>query len=91
MTAIVRWENPPPPHPRGGMRETTGKWRAIDNELRSAPGRWALVVVCPSDNTAASIAHHIRMGTVRPLARGDFEAVARRDHVYARYLGDGAT
>lgn len=89
---IIRWEDPPPPGKRSQRYPaSTGKWRAILDDLLSEPGRWALVDICRSDHVAGSVAHSIRTGKMIPLTRGDFEATSRRDHVYARYLGDGVT
>lgn len=77
MSVILRWEDPPPPRRGFGDR---GRWaenadlRAIADELRANPGRWAVVAEAANPGSAT----HIRTGhyvAFRPV--GHFEATLR--------------
>lgn len=89
---LVVWEDPPPA--RLGRR-SRGRWEAIFAQLRERPGVWALVAVMAkapdrkhgAHERAAAQARNIRNGRVGGAAPGEFEAVARKERVYARYVG----
>lgn len=89
---LVRWEDPPPPmHP--GHEWTLGTYTALADELRSRPGRWAVIFEGPKSERSA-LATHVRHGVLTAFTPpGDFDAAARvRDGVrtvYARYVGEG--
>lgn len=81
-----------PPAPRGG-RNPSELNLDIAARLKEKPGEWAHVRTRTTATRAASMAHHIRVGTspcFRP--KGAFEAAARlvgdEHRVYARYVGE---
>lgn len=86
MSAIVRWEDPPPRHvsPRKN-------WAAIAAELMSNPKHWAVVEVGTRPMVAGVVQqiNHGRLLAFRPV--GHFEACTRTNDgemvVYARYIG----
>jgi hypothetical protein len=83
----LQWEAPPP-RPDRQNRD----WPAIATALKGRPGDWLVAATCPTVNTAAVIAHHVRAGKYPAVAEG-FEAVARtvygEHRVYVRYVGRG--
>lgn len=88
MSGVIGWEEPPPSR----RSPTVHDWAAIADALRSNPGTWALVAVCPSMQIAASTARYVRESHYKPL-RGDvYEAASRlvdgESRVYARYIGE---
>lgn len=99
---IIRWEDPPPPALRGrtGGRPTKpprrpprpgSRWASVAAELRSNPGRYAVLIEARHPSGLGS---QISLGRIRCfLPAGDFEGTTRRIGgivaVYARYLGDG--
>lgn len=89
--SVIRWEEPPPSK---GM--AVHDWPRIGAQLAAAPGKWALVAVCPNGGTAGSTARHVRDGKYEPLAvLGLFEAKSRtidgEHRVYARYVGEAGS
>lgn len=96
MTAVIRWEDPPPTNARwtGGSSGPRSKYAPLAEQLRAHPGRWALVREVDRQSDAAGFASLIRFGrTICFEPRGDFDACTRavdgRFRVYARYLGNG--
>jgi hypothetical protein len=96
MSSKVRWKTPPDP-PRGPRLGARERNQRLGAQLRSDPGKWAVVFETASQMSAAScvrdIKHGIR-GGFRPA--GAFEAVARKVYgggyeVYARFVGDPPT
>lgn len=86
----MKWEDPPP-DARGNRR----KWQKEADELRSNPGRWALITECGDSSLATRISHGHLMA-FRPA--GTFETrqqVIHRDErgikskIWARYIGEG--
>lgn len=89
--SVIRWEDPPASK---GM--AVHDWPAIGAQLVAAPGKWALVAVCPNGATAGSTARHVRDGKYDSLRDlGVFEAKSRtvggEYRVYARFVGPGST
>lgn len=91
--SVIRWEDPPPTRKgKDGLRGWVKSplWRAIADELRSQPGRWAVV----AEDANPGVAGHIRRGhyeAFRP--KGSFEArcvgsAGMLPTVYARYVGE---
>lgn len=76
MSELVEWIDTPPPR-LAGNRER------LVNELRTNPGKWAVVKDQPSDrNGTWCLAQYLK-------SRFDgVEAVVRDGVVYARYVGD---
>lgn len=96
MTAVVRWEAPPPTRSRNGGRPVdtySSGYQAIADELRTRPGEWAVVQEFEGRRNVG-LATKIRLGSMLCFTpAGDFDAVTRHGdgivRVYARYLGDG--
>lgn len=94
MNGVIRWEDPPQAGNSGrknGPRRTEF-WRAVAEQLREHPGRWALVCDGERWNYAGGVAGQIINGRItafRPA--GHFEATTRSTigdfQVYARYVG----
>lgn len=94
MTAVIRWEKPPPSRRLGGYPVGQGKsrWAAVAEELRAHPGEWALIAESPL-GVNGGLATQIRMGhMVCWSPAGDFDAETRRADgvrkVWACYVGD---
>jgi hypothetical protein len=71
---------PPGPRPNPWVDEAA--------ELRANPGRWAYIFTSKTRNGANQFAKYVRDGArtaFRPP--GAFEAVARGNDVWARYIG----
>jgi hypothetical protein len=90
MTTEIRFEDPPPES--RGKRGVSKRNRDISEKLRKRQGEWAWVHTSATRGAAASLAHHIKVGTspsFRPA--GSFEAISRvvneQCRVYARYIG----
>lgn len=70
------------------------RWRAIADELRTRPLKWAAVAEYRSAKLAGDSASMIRTGARAGMADGEFDArVVRTEDghvVYARYLGGTA-
>ncbi len=94
VSAVIRWEDPPPfVRPGRGRTPSLADWPRVAEELREHAGRWALVLLCATGTSARQAACNIRTGaTMR--SRGPFDAVARtidgEYRVYARYVGGEA-
>lgn len=98
MTAAIRWADPPPDGRTlspDAHRSPARDYGAIARDLRTQPGRWALVAECTT-RSGYNIARRMRQGATagfRPA--GAFEAECRQvgvmTHVYARYLPGGAS
>lgn len=66
-------------------------WWAIENSLRSNPGKWATIGAEGAVRTpgaAAEAARTLRTGRVTGSKAGEFEAAARGTTVYGRYVGN---
>jgi hypothetical protein len=86
VSAIIRWEAPPPGSQRGRGHRVDHDTIAV--ELRSRPGEWGLLPA-----SATGMAGQIRRGDIRAYRpAGTFEAVRRDDatgiKVWARYVGE---
>jgi len=80
----IEWGKPPPPRKSGW-----GRWQLFVRELRSRPGEWGAMST-PTRAAATTVAYRLRgsPGAVDKLAEpGEFEAAARDNIVYARYVG----
>lgn len=82
----IRWEDPPAPRSKPPR---PWRWVAEAAELREHPGRWARLTTDSANlRSAAAMAHNIRAGLLRAFQpAGAFEAVARGDEVWVRYVG----
>jgi hypothetical protein len=87
---VLAWKEPPP--------ATSTDWPAVDAQLRTHPGDWALVSVCTTEAYAVKLTSELRFGksqgagqprTVR-LELGAFEVERRGCEVYARFTGGAA-
>ena len=90
----VEWTEPPPMRTeRPAMRteRPATKWSRIAADLQTNPGEWAIIDRRPDAHSASAAAHSIRMGVLKNMPRGEFEAAARKVdgeyRVYARYVG----
>lgn len=65
------------------------KYMEDAQRLSSRPGEWALWKVFPNNPAASTAAHQLRNGKAynafRPV--GHFDAAARGNEVYVRYVG----
>ncbi len=90
MSAIVRWEDPPPPY-RGRSRPPQFAWADACQELARHPHRWALVATIRNSRDAAQYALMLRQGRLGGMGAA-LDAVARtvdgESRVYARWVGD---
>lgn len=86
MSGIIRWEDPPD---RRGQAHYD--WPAIAGALQGRPGAWALALVCPTREIAATTARYVRESHYEALQGEQYDAKARtvdgEFRVYARYLG----
>lgn len=94
--SVIRWEDPPSSRSNGGGHSRGSHLAPLADELRSQPGRWALVHEGDSGGAATGMACHIRLGQVLAFTpAGGFDAVSRRvdgrHRVYAIYLGEDHT
>ena len=94
MSAIIRWEDPPPVVRGGGARNDTHDWKAILDELRARPNVWAHVANYETTLVAANVAYQLRIASARH-SFGDaigFRATSRtvkgQHRVYACYVGE---
>ena len=72
--------------PRGG--KTHLKWNREAEQLRSNPGRWALIATKMNSDAAHSFAVRINTGSTQAFRpAGHFEAVRRHCETWARYVG----
>jgi hypothetical protein len=92
---IIRWAEPPPAQPHGGIPPgtSTSRWRHIAAELRESPGRSA-VIYEGTAHACRDLAWRINRGIAVCFApAGAFYATTRRENettaVYARYAGHG--
>jgi len=93
ISGVIRWEEPPPP--RNGQRVDGERvpWAVIAQQLRDAPGRWAVI---HEGNPNPKLATRIESG-LSPWFRpaGTFEATQRGAGstvtIYARYVGGEAS
>lgn len=92
MTAILRWEEPPPSGrggaPQRGYQRLAG-WADVLEEVRRGDGRWACIYDGHDQSLAWALATQIRAATA--LFSPGFEAASRRIgprvfRTYARYL-----
>ena len=99
---IIRWEEPPPRTAGGGRPRANGgrspsipggkaRWALVAAELRSRPGRYAVIL---ENGRASSLGSQVSLGRMFAFQpAGHYEGTTRyRDGlatVYARYLGDG--
>lgn len=89
MSAVIRWEEPPPAH-RGRKRQTS-KYQAAVDALRSRPKEWALILENQPHTRAQGLASRITSGG-RPFdPKGAFEVRRVGSNpmsIYARYVGE---
>lgn len=90
---VVRSEDPPPTARRQPSDSRSAFWRAVAEQLREVPGKWALVCDESEWGYAGGIAGQIingRLAAFRPA--GTFAATTRtvdgKYRVYARFIGD---
>lgn len=80
----MRWEDPPEDGRKTRTRQPS-KWIPIAQELKSNPGRWALI--------ADDKSHGYHIYARKQMGAG-FEVITRkgatRRNVYARYVGEDA-
>jgi len=85
VSAVTRWEDPPP---KKGKHD----WPATVRALKARPGEWAMVIVFSKATVAASTARNVRDGKYYGIDAGTSEAVSRtidgEARVYARYVGE---
>lgn len=87
MSDTLIWEQPPA---RRGAAGGTDKYDALTEQLKSRPGQWARVPEHLVSKPLA-LASSIRYGKTKAFQpEGSFEASARGEFVYARYVGDDA-
>lgn len=99
--SVVRWEDPPMTEARPERRPPVmTKWQSISAQLRSQPGRWAIVATFnPGLSTtlhrnaarATATTRNILCGLYAGMTYGEFEAEWHHVgdevmHVYARYI-----
>lgn len=83
MTLV--WETPPK------RRPSRISWQREAHELRTRPTHWARLTERTTSHSARSMVYQINSGALVAFQpAGDFEACARDNVVWARYLGDGA-
>jgi hypothetical protein len=92
QATVIRWEDPKPSLQRRERSAPWSRYRAVAAELRTQPGRWAVIDEFPGRNRT-TLATHIRRGAIDCFTpAGDFDAVARQvfghTAIYARYVGD---
>lgn len=80
MTTV--WEQPRERMPAG--RPPDPVFADLAQNLKAAPGVWALLKVYKSRGSAAGVASHIRRGSYPAFPAGEFEVVARDEKVYVR-------
>lgn len=88
---IIAWEEPPPSRMGRRPRDTPSEWEPIADQLRTNPGRWAVVYEGPRGG-AGGLAWLIRRGALDGFDfPGDFEAcirgTAQATRTYVRYVG----
>ena len=71
----------------GGKTRGIGKWVPILNELKTQPGRWAIIAQRESTELAAGTAHNLKSRKVK-MPDGNFEFATRHGAIYARYIGE---
>lgn len=94
MTAVIRWEEPPPargnPRPIG---RAGSKYDPVAVELMARPGESAVLYEGRSRGSADTLATRIRRGEISCFPQGEFEAAVRtvggQYLTYARYVGGG--
>jgi hypothetical protein len=91
MSAVMRWEEP-----TVLQKQQAEKWRAVADELRRNPQKWAVVAEAAATGTGAVSTGIKRATGVYAEAfapAGTFEATTRTTKpgvvaVYARYVGE---
>jgi hypothetical protein len=71
-----------------GPPSSRGAWQPVADQLRKRPGEWARITTKETAPKARNLARSIRSGAIvafRPHEH--FEAVARGNDVWARYIG----
>lgn len=77
------WEDPPPANPPHNLHAPKA------HEMREKPGVWGIVGTYGSSSSATSMARTIRAGGTNAWKpAGAFEATARGNRVYAKYVGE---
>lgn len=92
MSAVIRWEDPPP---RAGCRTYYPRahdWPAIVEDLQAKPHTWAVVAISINPSASGQTANYIRNGHLAAFRDGRYESTARKVgdecRVYARYIGE---
>lgn len=89
MTAVIRWEEPPPD--RRGRQQPAIDHGSVATELRERAGEWACVAIAVQSGMATAIETG-RIAAYRP--RGSFEARRRvvdgLPLIYARFVGEAS-
>lgn len=95
MSAVIRWEEPPPDH--GNKRPSKPlKYQEAADAMRARPGDWALIAEGKCQGTAGGLAWRVRngLGPFAPPRAFEAKCVGPTggvsSKVYARYLGDGS-
>lgn len=97
MSAVFRWEDPPPALAgRTAQPRRSEHWRDVAAKLREHPGRWAVVVEDEFFGYAAGLASQVKAGKLAAFRPGgSFEAqtrtVGKSYRLYARYVGEAAS
>lgn len=81
----LTWQDPP-------ASQTAQAVVYLDESLalKMQPGRWALLVSKKTPRAAWSAAYAINVGQLKAFQpAGHYQAAARGNNVYARYLGEG--
>lgn len=92
MSAVLRWEEPPPARTGQRLGRDRIPWAVIAQELKDQPGKWAVVHEGDPDPKLAARIEKGLSPWFRPA--GAFEATQRsrggQVTVYARYVGGDA-
>jgi hypothetical protein len=85
LSAVIRWEEPPPDSRGGAHIQRRYDHEAIARELRAHPNEWA-VVDGFSNPTWTTLIGKGKLIAYRPA--GSFEAISRYGVVYVRFVGE---
>lgn len=81
----LTWQDPPT-----ARQHRRISWVNETAELKEAPGRWAFLTTKNTPHGATSLVYAINVGQLKAFQpAGHFQAAARGNDVYARYLGEG--
>ena len=82
----MKWADPPP----SGLNRGAVKFKYSDDaeELRTNPGKWAILKEGVKPQSAAAFASNVRSGKLRAFETeaGKYEAAVRLGTVYVRFV-----